>query len=76
MIIMISAFLPLHSYAGTKKMTAYNDVFKDGKELYAAGGGGLYRVNLKNMKVKKLAKINASQVDDTIYHSMSKKGKY
>ena len=44
----------------TKKMTVYNDVIKSGKYAYCATGKGIYRVNLKNNRFKRILKTNTT----------------
>ena len=58
-MIITLAFMPLisddftaHAAGGTVKMTTYNQVIKVKNTVYCAGAKGIYKVKLKNGKVK------------------------
>ncbi len=76
-LFVIAAFLPISpaSYAGgtTKvKMTVYTQVIKSGHTAYCSGAKGIYKVKLKNGRVKSKTML----VKDTYVGEMKKKGKY
>jgi len=56
----------------TKKMTAYDDVIKVGKTAYCATVAGIYKVNLRTGKSKRLTKTSENYMP----FAMKKKGKY
>lgn len=61
------------SYAGEKKMTCYNEILVSGNYAYC-NDFGIYKVNLKNGKVKTLRTEN--QCFDYEIWGMKKKGNY
>lgn len=74
------AFMPAGSFAASKtiKSTFYNQVIKDGNTAYCAGAGGIYKVRLKNGKVKssKLVHEDPATGPYSYVSSMKKKGNY
>lgn len=78
--MMVVTMLPMQvSAASTAKMTAFNQVYKTKNIAYCAGVGGVYKVTLKNGKVKKVKKLFKGKVIDYDYgcaEAMKKKGDY
>ncbi len=59
--------------SGPVKMKAYDEVLKKGNIVYCASSSGLYKVNLKNGKAKRLVKFLPGH---GAIRSLRKKGKY
>ena len=52
--ILNKKFIRNYKHEVTVTDTVYYDVIKDGKIVYCAGHTGLYKVNLKTKKVKRI----------------------
>ncbi|MBQ9014506.1 MAG: DUF5050 domain-containing protein [Firmicutes bacterium] len=61
-VIVAAAFMPATAFAKTKTSTVYSQVVKKGKYVYCASYAGLYRVNVKTNKVKKLSSDDAGRM--------------
>ena len=73
-LVTLVSFLPTSSaHAATKPTKVYNQVIKSGKYAYCNAGNGIFRVDLKSGKIKKL--VNDPGVYGH-YGRMAKKGKY
>ncbi|MBQ9155514.1 MAG: hypothetical protein IJ137_01890 [Eubacterium sp.] len=77
--VLMAGFVSMNTDAAAKKMTAYK-VIKSGNTVYCTGDGssmGIYKVNLKNGKVKRLVKnpLNGDY-GDYWFSCMAKKGNY
>lgn len=80
MAIAVS-FMPASAFAASKtvSMTAYNQVYKTGSTYYCAGASGIYKVKVKNGKVKSKKRIVKNDWVGgpySYYDGMKKKGKY
>ena len=76
------AFMPTMAFAASHvKMKVYDEVYKTGNTIYAAGAQGIYKVTVKK-GVKKKSKLIYHFSDDVTYFddghvfAMKKKGKY
>lgn len=70
------AFMPTSTFAATNKakMTSYT-VYKTGDTVYCAGDSGIYRVKIKNGKVKSKKKLVTTGPHSYVYN-LKKKGNY
>lgn len=79
-MMMVVTMLPMQvSAAGTVKMTTYDQVYKTKNTVYCIGAAGIYKVTVKNGKVKKVKKIYKETEcygDYRCADSMKKKGGY
>ena len=86
-LIIAVAFVPLlsedyaaHAASGKVKMTTYNEVIKINNTVYCAGAKGIYKVKLKNgrIKSKKLLTRASTPMSGgyTYIYYMKKKGGY
>ena len=77
-ICLIAMLIPMTASAAgkTKKMTTYWRVLKEGNTVFCNNGYGIYKVNLKNNKVRKLHTKRIRSAGDEALESMKKKGKY
>ena len=78
MMIAVALFCALvltqtPSHAATKPTKVYDQVIKSGDYAYCIAGTGIYKVNVKSGKIKKLVKDPG---DYGHYRQMCKKGKY
>ena len=70
------AFMPTSTFAATNKvkMTSYT-VYKTGNTVYCAGDSGIYKVKIKNGKVKSKKKLVTTGPHYYVYN-LNKKGDY
>lgn len=80
-VMFLAVFAPMTAFAssGSVKMTGYDQVIKKGNTVYCAGVGGIYKVTLKNGKVKSkkhLWKNECTFVPESYECAMCLNGKY
>ena len=80
-VAFLAVFTPMTSFAssGSVKMTGYDQVIKKGNTVYCAGTKGIYKVILKNGKVKskkRLITLENIFSPESYLSAMKLKGKY
>ena len=74
-LVIAVAFMPASAFASSKTMTAYDQVIKSGNTAYCMTSAGIYKVKLKNHKVKSKKKIFKANSEEPMYGKAMKKVK-
>lgn len=71
-VVFAAAFMPAPAYAASTKSMKVYDSIKSGNYVFCAAANGIYRVNIKTYKIKRIASGQSNEY----LHALKKKGKY